>query len=130
MEELNRRFWHWVETDYNQREHSALAGESPAQRFARLGIGLRLLEPACELERLFLMRIPRRIRKDETFQLGGEAWEVAVHLRGQMVTVHYDPITLRRVEVWLGPKFVGTAARCNKHRNAQLPSSNDYDNAF
>jgi hypothetical protein len=41
--------------------------------------------------------------------------------------VHFDPITLRRVEIWLGEKFVGLAVRCNKHRNAQLPSSNDYD---
>jgi transposase InsO family protein len=130
VEDLNRRFWHWVETDYNQQGHSALAGESPAQRFARLGTGLRLLDPGSELERLFQMRLPRRVRKDATFRLGGEAWEVPAHLRGQMVTVHYDPITLRRVEVWLGQKLVATAARCNKHRNAQLPSSNDYDDAF
>jgi len=52
---------------------------------------------------------------------------LAAHLRGQVVTVHFDPITLRRVEAWLGQKFVGIAVRCNKHRNAQIPSSNDYD---
>jgi hypothetical protein len=127
IEELNLRFWKWVETDYNQREHAALGGESPAQRFARLGTSLRLLERGAEIERLFLMRVPRRVRKDATFRLGSESWEVAVHLRGQVVTVHFDPITLRRVEVWLGQKFVGLAVRCNKHRNAQLPSSNDYD---
>lgn len=127
IEALNLRFWQWVETDYNQREHSALSGESPAQRFARLGTSLRLLERGAEIERLFLMRVPRRVRKDATFRLGSESWEVAVHLRGQVVTVHFDPITLRRVEVWLGSKFVGTAVRCNKHRNAQIPSSNDYD---
>jgi transposase InsO family protein len=127
MEELNLRFWKWVETDYNQREHSALGGESPARRFARLGTSLRLLERGAEVERLFLMRVPRRVRKDATFRLGSESWEVAAHLRGQVVTVHFDPITLRRVEVWLGPKLVGTAVRCNKHRNAQIPSSNDYD---
>jgi hypothetical protein len=130
IEELNLRFWKWVETDYNQRVHSALSGESPAQRFARLGTSLRLLEPGSELEKLFLMRVPRRVRKDATFRLGSESWEVAAHLRGQVVTVHFDPITLRRVEVWLGQKFVGTAVRCNKHRNAQIPSSNDYDDAF
>lgn len=130
LDELNRRFWKWVETDYNQREHSALAGESPARRFARLGSSLRLLEPGSELERLFLMRVERRVRKDATFRLGSESWEVAAHLRGQVVTVHFDPITLQRVEIWLGQKFVGTAVRCNKHRNSQIPSSRDYDHAF
>ena len=91
VEDLNRKFWQWVETDYNQQEHSALAGESPAQRFARLGTGLRLLEPGSELERLFLMRLPRRVRKDATFRLGGEAWEVPAHLRGR-----WSPSTMIR----------------------------------
>lgn len=55
---------------------------------------------------------------------------VAAHLRGQVVTVHFDPITLRRVEIWIGQKFMGTAVRCNKHRNSQIPSSRDYDHTF
>jgi hypothetical protein len=53
---------------------------------------------------------------------------VPAHLRGQVVTVHFDPIRLGRVEVWIGEKFVGTAVPCNKQRNAQIPSSRDYDN--
>jgi len=128
IEELNRRFWPWVETDYNQREHSALSGESPARRFARLGTALRLLPADAEIDRLFLMRVARRVRKDATFSLGGEYWEVPVYLRGQVIVVHFDPIAYRRVEIWLGERRIGNATRCNKHRNAQLPtSSNDYD---
>ncbi len=128
IEELNGRFWKWVETDYNQREHSALCGESPAGRFARLGTSVRLLDPNSALERLFLMRVSRRVRKDATFRLGSQSWEVPAHLRGQVVTVHFDPIRLGRVEVWIGEKFVGTAVPCNRQRNAQIPSSRDYDN--
>ena len=130
LEELNRRFWQWLETEYHQRPHGALGGETPAQRFARLGTTLRLLAADAPLERLFFMRVNRRVRKDATFTLGAEVWEVAAHLRGQVVTVHFDPITLRRVEIWIGQKFVGTAVRCNKHRNSQIPSSRDYDPAF
>jgi putative transposase len=128
IEELNRRLWKWVETDYNQKEHSALSGESPARRFARLGTALRLLPANAEIDRLFLMRVERRVRKDATFSLGGEYWEVPVYLRGQVVAVHFDPIAYRRVEIWVGDRLIGSAIRCNKHRNAQLPSSNnDYD---
>lgn len=29
LDALNRRFWQWLETAYHQREHGALAGESP-----------------------------------------------------------------------------------------------------
>lgn len=127
LEALNRRFWLWLETEYHQREHTALSGESPAARFARLGTALRLLAPDAQLARLFLMRVPRRVRKDATFSLGGEFWEVAPHLRGQIVTVHFDPITFQRVEIWLGERLVGQARRCNKQGNSQLRSSNDYE---
>jgi transposase InsO family protein len=128
LEEMNRRFWQWLETEYHQREHTALAGESPAQRFARLGTSLRLLEADAPLERLFFMRVKRRVRKDATFCLGADLWEVAAHLRGQVVGVRFDPIGLARVEVWLGERFMGLAVRCNKHRNARIHiTTNDYD---
>jgi hypothetical protein len=127
LAELNRRFWKWLETDYHQREHTALGGESPAQRFARLGAALRLLPAQTEVDRLFLMRLERRVRKDATFSLGGAFWEVPPHLRGQLITVHFDPITYRRIEVWRGERYIGPAARCDKQRNSQLPASNDYD---
>jgi len=130
IEELNRRFWKWAETDYNHREHSALSGESPAQRFARLGEGLRLIDGDVDLDGLFLMRIQRRVRKDATFSLGGILWDVPPHLRGQMVTVHFDPIGLGRVDVWLNERPIGQARRCDKVRNAQFAKSSDYDPSF
>ena len=52
------------------------------------------------------------------------------HLRGQMVTVHFDPIGFGRVEVWLGERPIGPARRCDKIRNAQFAKSSDYDPSF
>jgi len=128
IEDLNRRFWQWLETEYHQRGHTALAGESPAQRFARLGTSLRLLEANAPLDRLFFMRVNRRVRKDATFSLGTDLWEVAVHLRGQIVTARFDPLSCARMEVWLGERFMGLAVRCDKHRNAKIHIvTNDYD---
>lgn len=128
METLNARLWKWLETDYHQRAHGALSGESPAGRFARLGTSLRILEKDVPLDRLFFMRHKRRVRKDATFSLGSDLWEVATHLRGQVVTVRFDPITLARMEVWLGERFMGLAIRCNKHRNSKVRIiTNDYD---
>lgn len=128
MEELNRRFWQWLETEYHQREHTALGGESPAQRFARLGTSLRLLAADAPLDRLFFMRVNRRVRKDATFSLGADLWEVASHLRGQIITARFDPLSLTRMEVWLGERFIGLGVRCDKHRNARIHIvTNDYD---
>lgn len=128
LEELNRRFWQWLETEYHQRGHTALAGESPAQRFARLGTSLRLLEANAPLDRLFFTRVNRRVRKDATFSLGADLWEVATHLRGQVITARFDPVSCARMEVWLGERFIGLAVRCDKHRNAKIHIvTNDYD---
>lgn len=128
LEELNRRFWTWLETEYHQREHGALGGETPAQRFARLGTALRLLAADAPLDRLFFMRVERRVRKDATFSLGAEVWEVAAHLRGQKVEVRFEPLSCQRVEVWLGGRCLGLATRCDKHRNAKIHIvTNDYD---
>ena len=128
LAELNRRFWQWLETEYHQRAHGAMAGEAPAQRFARLGRSLRLLAPEAPLDQLFFTRVERRVRKDATFSLATGLWEVPAHLRGQVVTVRFDPLSQARVEVWLDERFVGLAVRCDKHRNSRLHiTTNDYD---
>ena len=127
IDELNRRLWSWIEREYHQREHSSLAGQTPAQRFAAVGPALRAAPQEAQWDRLFLMRLPRRVRKDATFSLGGRLWEVPAHLRGQIVTVHFDPVQWSRVEVWIGDRFLGPARPCNKQLNAQLRSSNDYE---
>jgi transposase InsO family protein len=127
LEELNARLWPWIETEYHQREHSSLSGQSPAQRFHQGAQTIRSVSPELDLDRLFLMRLARRVRKDATISLGGALWEVPTHLRGLVITLHFDPIQWTRVEVWMGDRFIGNATRCNKHLNSQTFSSNDYD---
>jgi len=126
LDELNAQFWRWLETDYHGRAHSALANQTPAERFARIGAHLRTVPPDCDLERLFLMRLQRRVRKDATVSLHGALWEVPTHLRSQVVVVRFDPVQWTRVEIWFRDQFVALARPCNKHLNAQIRSSNDY----
>lgn len=126
LTELNRQFWQWVETGYHQRPHSALQEHSPADRFAHSAMHLRTLPKDADVPRLFLMRQERRVRKDATICLGGRLWEVPAHLRGQVITVCFDPVHWTRVEVWWRERFVSQATPCNKQLNSQLRSSNDY----
>jgi len=126
LEPLNRQFWRWIEVDYHQRPHSALGQQTPAQRFAAAVAHLRTLPKDVDVDRLFLMRLNRRVRKDATVSLGGGLWEVPVHLRGLVIVVHFDPVHWKRVEVWWRDRFIAQATRCNKHLNSQTHSSNDY----
>lgn len=127
LQELNERFWQWLEAEYHQRPHSALEGHSPSQRFAEGLQTLRPLPVATDWERLFLMRQKRRVRKDATVSVQGELFEVSTLLRGQEILVEYEPIGLQRVDVYVGTAYHGPAKRCDKHLNARLSSSNTYE---
>ena len=127
LEGLNNRFWQWLQSEYHRRAHSALGGQSPAERFAQNAAGLRQLPADTDWQRLFLARATRRVRLDATVSLEGNLWEVPVHLRGRQVELHYDPFDWSRVEVWYRQSFAALARRCDKHLNAKIYSSRDYE---
>ena len=49
LEELNARLWRWIESEYHQRPHSALAGQTPAERFTQRALNLRTADAADRL---------------------------------------------------------------------------------
>ena len=126
LEELNSRLWRWIEAEYHQRPHSALGGQTPAQRFAQRALHLRVADAHTDWEALFLSRAERRVRLDATFSLAGQLWEVPPHLRGQMVQVRFKPFDWRRVEIWHQDKYVGLVRRCDKTLNAKTYTDTDY----
>jgi transposase InsO family protein len=127
LEELNTRLWRWIESEYHQRTHSALCGQTPAERFAQRALNLRTADSQTDWEALFLSRTERRVRLDATFSLEGQLWEAPVHLRGQVIQIRFDPFQWRRVEIWWDGKFVARAGRCDKQLNAKTYTSRDYD---
>jgi transposase InsO family protein len=127
LEELNARLWRWIESEYHQRPHSALEGQTPAERFAQRAVNLRTADPQTDWEALFLSRAQRRVRLDATFSLEGQLWETPVHLRGQLIQVRFDPFQWRRVEIWRDDKYVGPARRCDKQLNAKTYTDRDYE---
>ena len=72
LEELNGRLWRWIEAEYHQRPHSALDGQTPAERFAQRALKLRTADAQTDWEALFLSRTQRRVRLDATFSLEGQ----------------------------------------------------------
>jgi transposase InsO family protein len=127
LEELNARLWRWIEGEYHQRPHSALEGQSPAERFAQRALNLRTADPQTDWQALFLCRAARRVRLDATFSLLAQLWEAPLHLRGQMIEIRFDPFQWRRVEIWHQDKYVGPARRCDKQLNATTYTDREYE---
>ncbi len=84
LEQLNERFWHWLETVYHPREHASLRGVTSTgggpETLESTGLGttlllrwqrdidqIRQLPPATDMRRLFFHRLKRLVRRNSTF---------------------------------------------------------------
>ncbi|HEX9595265.1 MAG TPA: DDE-type integrase/transposase/recombinase [Anaerolineales bacterium] len=127
LAELNQRLWRWIEGEYHQRPHSALNGQTPAERFTQRAVNLRLADPQTDWAALFLSRAQRRVRLDATVSVQGQLWEVPVHLRGRIIELRFNPFDWRRVEIWHEDRYVALAHRCDKRLNSKTYTDTDYD---
>jgi transposase InsO family protein len=128
IDELNERFWRWLEEEYHQRVHRSLAGQSPAERFALHSRQLRLLDDELDLDGLFLARTTRRVRRDATISLDGRIFEAPLAVRGRKVEVHYDPFAFERVELYIEDIYLGSAQPCDKELNSRSFNKENYEN--
>jgi len=108
IEQLNERLWHWLDTVYHRREHSALQ-TTPLLRWQRDIEQVRQLPPATDMRRLFFHRADRLVRRDSTFLLRNRFFEAPPQLAGKRIEVHFDPLDLAHVEIYCNGKPEGAA---------------------
>jgi transposase InsO family protein len=108
LEQLNERLWHWLDTVYHRREHSALQ-TTPLVRWQRDIEQVRQLPPATDMRRLFFHRVDRLVRRDSTFLLRHRFFEAPPQLAGQRIEVRFDPLDLVHVEIYCDGKPEGPA---------------------
>ena len=90
LEELNTRFWHWLETDYHRKPHASLQGKSPLHVFITQAEHVRMYEDPNALDALFLKRESRKVKQDGTISLNGSLYEVPARFIGQTVDIRHD----------------------------------------
>jgi transposase InsO family protein len=90
LEELNRRFWQWLEEDYHRKPHSSLDGKTPLEVYVSQASQIRLIEDPAILDPLFLKREYRKVKHDGTFSLNGQLYEVPERFIGQRIEIRYD----------------------------------------
>jgi len=108
VEQLNERLWHWLDTVYHRREHSALE-TTPLVRWQRDIERVRQLPPATDMRRLFFHRVGRLVRRDSTFLLRNRFFEAPPQLAGKRIEVRFDPLDLAHVEIYCDGKPEGAA---------------------
>ncbi len=123
LEQLNGLFRAWLSEGYNHREHSALAGKTPAQAFTQDTKPLRFPGPEA-LREAFLWEKTPTVDKSGCISLNGLRYDVGVEYIRKKVLVRYDPFDLSVVEVWSGSekkKLVSPANIGEYNRNVKKP---------
>ncbi|CAM4026602.1 DDE-type integrase/transposase/recombinase [Paenibacillus alkaliterrae] len=90
IEELNERFWKWLEEDYHRRPHASLEGKMPLEVYLSQIEQVRTVSDLAMLDTLFLRRAKRTVKHDATFSLENRLYEVPETFAGQKVEVRYD----------------------------------------
>jgi putative transposase len=90
LEELNERFWSWLEKDYHRRVHASLDDKTPHEVFQSQLKNITFLEDLSILETIFLKREHRKVKADGTITLNKQLYEVPSRFIGHSVDVRLD----------------------------------------
>lgn len=117
LEELNERFWRWLEEDYHRRPHASLEGKTPHEVYQSQLDQITFLEDLSILETIFLKRAERKVKQDGTITLEKQLYEVPSEYIGQRIEVRMDE---QNVYVFEDGKKVAEAIAVSIHDNAHV----------
>ena len=117
LEELNERFWRWLEEDYHRRIHASLDGKTPHEVFQSQLKDITFLEDLSILDAIFLKREQRKVKADGTITLNKQLYEVPSRFIGQSIDVRLDE---KGVYIYEDDKKVADATPVNMKDNAHV----------
>ncbi|AGL00116.1 transposase [Desulfoscipio gibsoniae DSM 7213] len=117
LDELNERFWRWLEEDYHRKPHASLDGRMPLEVYLSQVDSIRTVDDPLALDSVFLKRAFRKVKHDATFSLENRLYEVPDIFAGQKVELRYDE---SGVHLYEDGKVVAQAVEVSFHDNAHV----------
>lgn len=118
LAELNSKLWAWLSAEYHDREHGGTK-QRPLSHWLAQADRLRPSPSGEALDRLFLHRCKRTVRKDTTVRFFGRSLEVRPELCGQVIELRYDPETPDKLpQVYRDGDFVCDTVELDLIRNS------------
>lgn len=117
LEELNERFWRWLEEDYHRRVHASLDGKTPHEVFQSQLEHVKFLEDTTILDTIFLKREQRKVKADGTITLNKQLYEVPPRYVGHSIDVRMDE---KGVYIFEDDKKVAEAVPVSMKDNAHV----------
>jgi transposase InsO family protein len=99
LEELNSLLGAWLSEGYNNKPHSALGGNTPADTFASNDAPLRF-HGMDALTEAFLHEKVRTVDKTGCFSLNGKLFDAGAQWARKKVDIRFDPFNMDEVHLW------------------------------
>ncbi len=124
IEDLNSKFFKWLDEDYHKKPHEAFNGLTPLDFFMSQFDRVKLYSDPKQLEEKFLLRKPRKVNHDGTFSINKILYETKIEFANLKVEIRYEPSWLKAafkpVFIYIDDKKVGEALKVNFHDNAHM----------
>ena len=122
LDDLNQRFFIWLEDDYKRKSHKGLNGLTPHDVFMSQVSNLKLVSDTDRINECFLLRVTRKIQHDATTQINNTLYETDSRFTSKRVEIRYEPEWLddmkKPLPIYIDGKRVGQARMVRFHENA------------
>ena len=124
LDDLNQRYFKWLEDDYKRKSHKGLNGLTPHDVFMSQIYNVNLVTNIDRINENFLLRITRKIQPDATTQIQNILYETDAKFCGKRVEIRYEPEWLsditKSIYIYEDGKKVGEAKIVRFHDNAHV----------
>jgi transposase InsO family protein len=124
ISDLNDLTHNWVENEYNDRHHRAIAMR-PIDRFCLDRDRIIYLPNEDFIDEIFFVEENRKVNKDNTFRFQNELYECPAHLRQKTIQIRFHSKKKDTVLVYYNDSRMGQARVVNLHFNAKTFSKNE-----
>lgn len=122
IEELNSRFFNWLNEDYQKKPHSGLNGLSPLDSFMLNISKVNLPDNLTSLKEKFYMRVKRKVNHDATLSIENMIYETDSSFSNLSVEIRYEPEWIGNCSyqllIYKDDKKIGEARLVNFHDNS------------
>jgi transposase InsO family protein len=122
LDDLNQRYFKWLEEDYKRKAHNGLNGLSPHDVLMSQISKLNIVTNIERINESFLLRVTRKVQSDATIQIENILYETDSKFSGHRVEIRYEPEWLNNIAkvlpLYEDGKRIGEARMVRFHDNA------------
>jgi Transposase and inactivated derivatives len=124
LEELNKRFWEWLDKDYHRKVHSGIEMTPLDAYIAQIDRVRHITDPTV-LDLIFWHRLNRKVRTDGTITIQRKLFQVPLRYVGMRIEVRFDNYPPKEAFVFEGDVSICAAEPVNIHENARVRRTRD-----